>query len=778
MPPAARKRTPAMQQFDRFKASHPDCVLFFRMGDFYEMFDDDAVLCHQVLGITLTERSPGTPMAGVPHHALEPYLRKLVEQGFRVAVCDQIQDPKEAKGVVDRAVTRVLTPGTLVDETLLDDGVTNVVAAVLIQAAGGTHSSAEPTGIFAACEISTGTFETCRLPLSRLLDEVMRIGPREVLFAGDSRAKEPDDASDELKSLREELSQRLAPVETFRPAWTFRAPDAAEILTRHFGVAAVQGWGYEDDDPQIQAAGALLHYLIETQAPRAGEGGGATEGSSTATSADTRPLAHLMPPKSRDLGGHLIVDATSLASLEIERTIRGGQTTGALLSVLPTPRTPMGKRLIRDWLCFPLATIDAIVARQDMVQTLVDNVGFRERLQDELRAIQDVARINARIAMRRATPRDLCALGQSLAPARNIAECLAEHDAFAGNAAALDTANTSLAPLAERLQRECVDTPPAHMRTGGLIRDGVDPELDEARSLQRDSAVWLADYQAELAETSGIPSLKTGYNKVFGYYIEITHAHRDKVPAAFHRKQTLKNAERYITPELKDYEEKVLTAESRAFAREQYLFDELCRLAAAAGDACRAYADLIAEIDVLIAFARCESDRGWTRPTMTPDRVIQIRDGRHPVLDRTLDGGFVPNDCSLDASGGRLALITGPNMAGKSTFIRQVALLTLLAHAGAWVPAASATIGLTDRIFTRIGASDELHAGRSTFMVEMTETANILHHATDRSLVILDEIGRGTSTLDGLSPWRGRLRGNAGSQIAAPVRSSRRTITN
>ncbi len=728
--PAIARSTPAMRQYARFKAAHPDCVLFFRMGDFYEMFDEDAVQAHRTLGITLTKRTEGIPMAGVPYHAVDAYLRRMIEAGYRVAVCDQVQDPKEARGVVDRAVTRVVTPGTLVDETLLEESRTNHVAALGHAAGGG--------GALAVVELSTGSFSLLDVPVDRLVDEVVRIGPSELLYAEEPGGAIPPP----VERIRDAAGCAL----TARPGWTFRPDDARQCLLEHYGVASLAGFGLADDDSGVGAAGAVLRYLMETQAP-----------------ADRGPgLAHLRPPKRDAADRYVTVDATTLRNLEIERTMRSGATAESLLSIFGRCGTGMGKRRLRQWLCFPLRDAAAIEARQRAVAELVGDRELSEALAGRIASVQDVARIVGRVALRRATPRDLVALGGSLAELPALQEALEGRTSFEEARERLGALSGGLAALAATIRGRCVDAPPPHLREGGLIRDGVDPELDEARTLERDAGSWLAAYQARLVAETGIGSLKVGYNRVFGYYIEITHAHVDRIPASFSRRQTLKNAERYITPELKRFEERVTTARARALEREKDLFEALCEEVSAAAAAVSAYADVVADLDVLSCFAQVAVRNRYARPAIVAEPILDIRQGRHPVLDRTLREKFVPNDCMLgerhEGTEARrhegtssLALITGPNMAGKSTYIRQVALIVLLAHAGSFVPAQAATIGLTDRIFTRIGADDELHAGRSTFMVEMSETANILHHATDRSVVILDEIGRGTSTLDGLA---------------------------
>ncbi len=711
-----------MRQYMTFKERHPDCMLFFRMGDFYEMFDDDAKTAHAALGITLTERTSGIPMAGVPFHAAENYIRRLVEQGFRIAVCEQIQDPREAKGVVERAVTRVITPGTLVDDSLLDDGIANQIAAIGLRSA-----DTGPVLDIAVAELSTGAFRLRTVPAAHAVSELVRLGPSEILH---------DEDEESLAPMLDEVNATLQCATTPRAPWNFNPDDAVDRLRTHWKVASLEGWGFSDADPALATAGALLSFLLETQASDQGVPG----------------LTHLKPPKREHWDHGMALDAATMRSLELERTMRTGAADGSVLSVLQQARTPMGRRRLRHWLCYPLRDRTAIERRLDAVEQLVEQERRRERIREVIAGVQDVARISGRVAMRRATPRDLAALGRSLRALPDLCELLSEDAAFDVLHQRLTAAASTAVPLGERLLDSCVEDPPAHLREGGLIADGVDAELDDYRSLQRDGTTWLTEYQTRLAEETGIPSLKVGYNKVFGYYIEVTNAHTQRVPIEFNRKQTLKNAERYITEELKHYEERVLGAQHKAVEREQVLFEELCRSIEHCSHGLHEFAEAVADIDVLAGFAVLAVKHGCVRPVLTDGRELDIKAGRHPVLDAALGSDFVPNDTSL--GGGdepTLALITGPNMAGKSTYIRQVALIVLLSHIGSFVPAAEATIGMVDRIFTRIGSADELHTGRSTFMVEMTETANILHHATDRSLVVLDEIGRGTSTLDGLS---------------------------
>jgi DNA mismatch repair protein MutS len=740
------QHTPAMRQFHRFKEQYPGCVLFFRMGDFYEMFHDDAELAHKVLGVTLTQRTKGVPMAGVPYHAVDGYLSRMIQAGYRVAVCDQVEDAAQAKGVVKRDVTRVVTPGTVTDESLLEDGRENPLASVQFHGDGRAS--------LAWAELSTGSFALTTLSEDAAGDELARIAPRELLYCETATGDVPT----RVAALAGVLGGG-APMG--RPAWQFRQHEALEVLKRQYRVAGLGGFGLEASDPALGAASAVIHYLLETQR----------------ADADGR-IAHLRPPRRFSRDEHLVIDQTSLRSLEIERTMRSESTSGSLLGVLQDCHTAMGKRTLRHWLCYPLCDRAGIERRQNVVQAMVDDTRFEQALGGALSGVQDVQRITARLSVGRAAPRDLVGLGRSASRIGEIAQLLsgrAEVGAYHRRVAELVPA---VELLGAQVTRACVDSPPAHLRDGGLIKDGYDKQLDEYRSLQRDSRSWLAGYQKELVDQTGIPSLKIGYNKVFGYYIETTAVHRDKAPDAWTRRQTLKNAERYVTPELKAYEDKALSAQSKAVAREQALFAELCGRASAQVEALHGFSEAVAELDVLACFARRAVMRRYVRPTIVDGPVLSIQAGRHPVLDELLGDRFVANDLELGSgvwgsgSGQKeegtqvpdpqtpdprpqtqptLALLTGPNMAGKSTYIRQAALLTLLAHAGSFVPAERATIGLCDRIFTRIGASDELHAGQSTFMVEMTETANICHHATRHSLVILDEIGRGTSTLDGLS---------------------------
>ncbi len=750
-------KTPAMQQYARFKERHPDCVLLFRMGDFYEMFDEDAVTVSKALGLTLTQRTAGQPMAGVPYHQLDTYLKKLIAQGFRVAVCEQLQDASQAKGVVPRAVTRVLTPGTLVDDSLIEGESIGTLAAAFF-----TGSGDEAPASCAVMEVSTGDFVVLDADHDTIADELLRRGVRELLYASTADGKAPPRV--------ERILKRLQISGTPRPAWHFRPQEAIEAVRKHFGVTTLAGFGLADDDPAAVPAGAIIRYLLETQTISEEDLAG-VEGLTVAKAT----LAHIRPPRREHSEAACTIDAVSLRSLEIERTIRPGPTPtdGSLLGVFigssvsrGVCRTAMGKRLVRDWLCRPLRDAAAIRARQRIVATFIEDRSLAQQCAVKLDGVQDIARIAGRLAMGRAGPRDMVGLAKSLDAACVLAQVLEGAPALAGVRDALQAAAEKARPVAAAVIAGCVEDPPALARDGGIFRDGHDVALDEARLLQRDAGAWLGEYQRRLIEKHGLPNLKVGFNKVFGYYIELPAAQARQAPNELIRKQTLKNAERYTTPELREFEAKVTTAESRALDRERELFSALCEEALKVVEHIGRVSDEVAKLDVLLGFADKASRRGWTRPEIADEPVLRIKQGRHPVLDESLGSNFVPNDVELGVSGaiddeaesGRkagsgptLALITGPNMAGKSTYIRQTALLTLLAHTGSFIPAESATIGVTDRIFTRIGADDALHAGQSTFMVEMIETANILNHATARSLVVLDEIGRGTSTLDGLS---------------------------
>ena len=700
-----------MKQYLDAKQAYPDTLLLFRMGDFYELFQEDAKVAARTLGLALTSRDKGengVPMAGFPHHQLEGYLGKLIAAGYRAAVCDQVEDPKLAKGLVRREVTRVVTPGTITDETLLDPRQSNFLAAV---------SSSDPVGL-AWVELSTGRFIAASFPRNQLLDQLARLNPSECLVA------------DSAEPLPGRLSEQM--MITRRPDWAYNRTTAEQALAKHFGTAGLEGFGFTtspEDIAAIQAAGAVLDYLSETQ------------------KTSLEHIDRLVPYRS---GSTLEIDEASRRSLEISRTIREGRREGSLLAVLDRTINPMGSRLLADWVANPLTDVEAIRLRLEGVAELLGDACLSADVREALRQVYDVERLLARVTTGRASPRDLSFLGRTLRslPALKV-KLTARKSRYVNQ---LEVEIDLCPDVRSKLEAALVDDCPLNSQEGGFIREGFCAELDALRELARGGKQWIASYQAEESQRSGIPNLKVGFNQVFGYYIEVTNVHRDKVPPTYIRKQTIKNAERYITPELKEYEERVLTADEKAKQLEYDLFVELRDAVAASRRRMHTTAAVLAQIDVLAALAELARERNYTCPEVVDEPVLEVVDGRHPVLDvLEPEGTFVPNDVHVGRESGNIMLITGPNMAGKSTYIRQVALITLMAQIGSFVPARSAKVGVADRIFARVGASDELARGQSTFMVEMIETARILNTATSRSLVVLDEIGRGTSTYDGMS---------------------------
>ena len=709
-----------MKQFHRFKQLHPDCILFFRMGDFYETFYEDARTCSKVLGLTLTSRSKGKnpiPLAGVPYHAVEGYLKKMLQAGYKVAVCEQVEDPKTAKGVVKRDVVRIVTPGTLTDDILLNAKEDNFLCAVGL----GTRSRAAVSWV----DISTGHFFIQQLSEEKLLDELLRLSPAECLLA--DRRGELFEA--ETKKLTRDITQLTKAIITERPAWYFDPFQARQRLLKHFGTVTLEGFGISDDDDTLIApAGAIIEYLNETQ---------------------KTTLGHIRNLKKIDYCNYLQIDTASLRSLEILQTIRTESSKGSLLENLDETITGMGGRLFRNWLCMPLCDINIIEQRQDAIEEAKDAETESAEVRRLLSNISDTERIAARISTFRASPRDLVSLGETLRQIPLLRKILEQFrcDLFVRLSVQCD----SMDELADLLESAIMPEPPSHLRDGGVIRTGFSEELDRLRSISKDGRTWLKNFQKNQIERTGIANLKIGFNKVFGYYIEVNHSSADKVPADYIRKQTIKNAERYITEELKEYETQALSAEEKAIELEQQLYDQLRRQCAQYIGRLQALAQTVAQCDCLMVMAYLAKRRNYIRPKISDDDRLIIHEGKHPVLAETLGPEFVPNDAELGNDAGEILVITGPNMSGKSTYIRQVALLVLMAQTGSFIPAKNAEIGLVDRIFTRVGASDELVRGQSTFMVEMTETANIINNATGRSLVILDEVGRGTSTYDGLS---------------------------
>jgi DNA mismatch repair protein MutS len=719
MPEKEKKLTPAMKQFHHFKKKYPDAILFFRMGDFYETFYEDARICSKVLGLTLTSRSKADnpiPLAGVPFHAVDGYLKKMIQAGYKVAVCEQVEDAKKAKGVVKRDVVRIVTPGTLTDDMLLDSKENNYLCAINLGTSDKTAIS--------YVDISTGHFFAQKIEFVDLIDELLRLGPAECLLA-DTRGELFDN---ETKKISSQITQLTNAVVTLRPPWYFDPWQAKQRLLKHFQTSTLEGFGILDSEAVIAPAGAIIEYLDETQKVT---------------------LNHIQSIQLVNRSKHLEIDTTSLKSLEVICTIRSQTRKGSLLQTLDNTVTAPGARMFRNWICMPLKDKDAIELRHDAVEELIENNAPAENIRQLLSSIADIERIAARVATFRAGPRDLLALAATL---KTIPELRNALTAFEADILKKLSVNCdSMDELAELLTNAIEPQCPTHLRQGGVIREGYDAELDRLTGLWRDGKKWLTEYQELQVQKTGIPKLRIGFNKVFGYYIEVSHAAASKVPDNYIRKQTIKNAERYITEELKNYETQVLTAQDRAIELEVNLFDKLIRKTAEYTGRMQKIASVLATADCLAALANVAAEHNYVRPEMTSDRRLEITDGKHPVLAELLGSQFVPNDLVAGNAESDCIIITGPNMSGKSTFIRQAALLVILAQAGSFVPAKSARIGIVDRIFTRVGASDELARGQSTFMVEMTETANILNNATDRSLVILDEVGRGTSTYDGLS---------------------------
>jgi len=700
------QHTPMMRQYLRIKAEHPDVLLFYRMGDFYELFYDDARRAAKLIDITLTARGQSAglpiPMAGVPVHAVESYLGRLVRQGQSVAICEQIGDPATSKGPVERKVVRVVTPGTLTDEGLLEDRRDTLIACV--------HPGRDGIGL-AWLDLAGGRFRVTQLEnMDGLAAELERLRPAECL--ANEEARLPAFVAD-LPGLRR------------RPPWHFDPDAARRLLCRQFGVQDLSGFGCEGMGLAVTAAGCLLQYVLDTQ---------------------LNALPHLTGLSTESRDEALVLDAATRRNLELERSL-SGRHEHTLAGVLDETVTAMGSRLLRRWINRPLRDRAVLSARYDAIDSLM-NEADAEALRDTLAGVVDVERILARVALRSARPRDLAGLRDTLGVLPGLRERLA--GLSSGRLEALARECGEHGAVRDLLERAIVPSPPVVARDGGVIAEGFDAELDELRRMSVNADQFLTDLEAREKARTGLPSLKVGYNRVHGYYIEISRAQAKDAPDDYTRRQTLKSAERFITAELKDFEDKVLSARERALAREKAIYDDLVDALVAELAPLKRMAEAVAELDVLANLADRAVGLNLARPSLNDTRRLVIRGGRHPVVERVSSEPFIPNDLALDEDR-RMLVITGPNMGGKSTYMRQCALIVILAHVGSFVPAESAEIGPVDRIFTRIGASDDLAGGRSTFMVEMTEAANILNNATDHSLVLMDEIGRGTSTFDGLS---------------------------
>jgi DNA mismatch repair protein MutS len=696
---------PIRRQYLRIKQKYPQIIVFFRLGDFYEAFDDDAKTVSRELELVLTSREMGRgqrfPMAGIPHHALDGYLARLISKGYKVAICEQISEPK-TKGLVEREVIRVVTPGTVVEPELLQLKANNYLVSVIV---------AEGQAGIAYIDITTSEFGTSQLGSDHLMPELERLQPSEILLPQSHPS--PD-------------SWFPAPVTRLDDQW-FELELAHQMLLEHFEAASLEGYGCAHLPLAIRAAGSIIYYLTETQ---------------------KGTLAQLTRLSTYSTESFMLLDPQTRRNLELFQSSRFGISGGSLLSIIDLTKTPMGGRLLRRWLGQPLLDINKINQRQDAVEWFQRNTAGRGQVLNLLNRLSDLERLTGRVRAGIATPRELISLRRSLEIVPQLRAVLEGEPSLAWLCSELKPC----AEVVDLLAQAIIDEPTTAVGEGGVIKWGFSAELDELRSASRNAKQFLADLERQEREKTGIKSLKVGYNKVFGYYIEVTSAHLSRVPSHYIRKQTLVGAERFFTPELKEYESLILNAEERMAELETALFRQVCRQVAAWGEHLLDIASALAQIDVLSTFAELAVRNSYTRPKLTQDDAIEILAGRHPVVERVLtDEGFVPNDTYLSNQDCQLIILTGPNMSGKSTYLRQVALIVLLAQIGSFVPADSAAIGLVDRIFTRVGLVDEIATGRSTFMVEMVETANILNNATPKSLIILDEIGRGTSTYDGLS---------------------------
>ncbi|HBZ37867.1 MAG TPA: DNA mismatch repair protein MutS [Balneola sp.] len=711
---AAKKQTPLMKQYFEIKDEHPGTILLFRVGDFYETFSDDAVLVSKELGITLTKRNNGgdqTPLAGFPFHSLDSYLPKLVKKGYKVAVCDQTESPDEAKKagrkIVTREVTEITTPGVTLSEKLLEHKRNNYIVSL--------HWTKDRVGV-AFSDISTGEFGLSEVSERQLDSLLAAIQPSEVLV------------SSKLKNKLEDAFLKFNI--TYIEDWVYEGDYGYKILTEHFEVHSLKGFGVEELKTAHVAAGSLMHYMQETQ------------------KAYLRHLRRLYAYESNE---YMSLDPATKRNLELTASIQDGNVEGTLISIMDKTCTAMGGRLLRRWIMRPLKRLKPIQQRLDSVEIFYSKHDVRSQLREELEQVGDLERLISRICVGRTNARDIVQLKLSLAQIPVIKSQFAGFD----DPLLKDISGRLklLIDLQEHITKTLAEEPTASIRDGNMIRDGFNEELDELRDIAKNGKKYIAQIKDKLAKDSGIASLKIGYNKVFGYYIEVTNSHKDKVPEHFIRKQTLVNAERYITPELKEIEEKILSAEERSKTLEYELFEEVRLYVSEFADDIQQIAFALAELDCIQCFAEVAFKNNYAKPEVRDSEEISIKKGRHPVVEETLPMGepFIPNDIELNNSDQQIMIITGPNMAGKSIILRQTGLIVLLAQVGSFVPAESATIGMVDKIFTRVGASDNLAAGESTFLVEMNEAANILNNATPRSLILLDEVGRGTSTFDGLS---------------------------
>jgi len=708
-----------MKQYAQVKARYPDTILLFRMGDFYETFEEDARTTSRVLGITLTKRGNGAagevPLAGFPHHALDSYLPQLIKAGYRVAICEQLEDPKLAKGIVKRDVIEVVTPGVAFSEKVLEQKANNFLAAVAFPSA--VAAADDPVG-FSFIDVSTAEFRAGEFPLRLLREQIAAVGPSEIIVQKRDHS-----------TMQQLLGGDFRGIYTKRDDWLFNLDYARDLLLSHFQTASLKGFGLENQTLGLIASGAVMNYLEETQKAN---------------------LLHIKKLLPHDVGDHITLDPSTKRNLEITSSL-SGSSEGTLFSVLDRTGTPMGGRLLKRWVNQPLNRVAPIRQRLEAVGEFTGKTGSREAVAGILARMGDLERLNARICTGRANPRELNAMKSALSQVRTLSEALT--GLTSAYLILLRDALDPLEPTIALLERALEEDPPLLLSDGGILKRGYNGELDSLRDLARSGKEWIATLQRTERERTGIPSLKVGFNNVFGYYIEVTHTHKSRIPPDYIRKQTLTNAERYVTPQLKEYEEKVLHAEEKILALETSLFNEVRLKVAEHAEAIQEDASAIATIDCLVSLASAAAAHGYVCPEVNDDLSLEIDQGRHPVIERLLPPGeqYVPNDVLLNTEREQILIITGPNMSGKSSYLRQAGLIVLLAQIGSFVPATKATIGIVDKIFTRVGASDNIASGESTFLVEMHEAAHIVNTSTKRSLILLDEVGRGTSTFDGIS---------------------------
>lgn len=709
-----KKATPMMEQYLAIKAKHQDSILFFRMGDFYELFLDDAKVASEVLGLTLTSRAHGKsadiPLAGFPHHSLDTYLSKMIKAGYRVAICEQLEDPKTAKTIVKRDVTEIVSPGTVMTDGLLESKRNNFLCSL--------YFKKEICGI-ALVDISTGEFSVDEIATEQFAEQLNMHQPAEVLLSEEQAA-----------FVEGKIDANETYFLTKREEWIFSRDYGYETLTNHFGTRSLKGFGCDDLDVGISAAGAVLHYLKEVQ---------------------TSQLRHIGRIQRQSAHEFVGLDSDTRRNLELLKSLRGGTSQGTLISILDRTKTAMGGRKLVQWMLKPLMNPSRIQKRLDAVEELKSTSKILSGLREILGRVGDLERFISKIITNRASARDLSALKNSLKALPELKDSLSKSETL--ELISIREEVDNLEKLVAEIEKAIVDDPPLAVTEGGIIRSGYNNDLDELRDVAYSGKDWIARLQSQERKNTGIPSLKISFNKVFGYYIEVTRPNLSKVPDYYIRKQTLVNAERFITPDLKTYEEKILDAEDKIVTLEYELFDKVRKTAAEQAKIIQKNAQLISTLDCYAGFAQLASENNYIRPEIKDDSKITIEQGRHPVVEKLLPYGesFIPNDTQLDNQKEQIIILTGPNMAGKSTYLRQVGLIILMAQMGSFVPARKAKIGVVDKIFTRVGASDNLAGGESTFLVEMNETANILNNATTRSLILLDEIGRGTSTFDGLS---------------------------